>query len=104
MAAGIRKVLGNARVAGILGVHPRTLERRALKTRPKNPLQAQREEKLDRVWQELLKVYKPETAERWLDSEVPALGGRRPIDVMAEDGGLDRVLETVGRMTWGIPE
>ncbi len=102
--AGIRQVLGTARVAGILGVHPRTLERRAARTRPKNPLQAQREEKLERIWQALLTVYNPENAERWLESFVPALGGRRPIEVMAEDGGLDRVLETVGRMAWGIPE
>jgi uncharacterized protein (DUF2384 family) len=31
------------------------------------------------------------------------LDNRRPVEVMTEDGGLDRVLETVGRMSWGIP-
>jgi len=35
---------------------------------------------------------------------VPVLQDRRPRDVMAEDGGLDRVLEVVGRMSWGTPD
>jgi len=31
-----------------------------------------------------------------------ALQNRDPLDVMAEDGGLDRVLDVIGRMNWGI--
>lgn len=98
------QVLGRSVVAQILGVHPRTLSRREA-----GPVQAQsvilekREEKLLQVWENLLKVYRPENAAKWLRSEVPALGRRTPIDVMREDGGLERVLDTVIRMSWGVP-
>ncbi|MBV8903624.1 MAG: DUF2384 domain-containing protein [Acidobacteriia bacterium] len=34
---------------------------------------------------------------------MPVLENRRPVDVMAEEGGLDRIREVVGRMSWGIP-
>jgi putative toxin-antitoxin system antitoxin component (TIGR02293 family) len=67
------------------------------------PLEAQREEKLYRIWQELTALFTPENAIFWLNRPVPVLENRRPVEVMAEDGGLDRVLEVVGRMSWGIP-
>lgn len=99
----IEDLLGTARIAAILGVHPRTVERRRAATRRLSALGAQRQEKLHRIWQELLEIYQPENAVRWLESPVPVLEDRRPLDVMAEDGGLDRVLQLVGRMSWGIP-
>jgi putative toxin-antitoxin system antitoxin component (TIGR02293 family) len=100
----VEEALGVAEVARILGVHPRTIERRrgSKKTTPR-PLEAQREEKLDRVWRELMTLFTPENAIYWLKHPVPVLEDRRPVEVMAEDGGLDRVLEVVGRMSWGIP-
>jgi putative toxin-antitoxin system antitoxin component (TIGR02293 family) len=67
------------------------------------PLEAQREEKLRRIWRELTVLFTRENAIYWLRHPVPALEYRQPIDVMAEDGGLDRVLDVVGRMSWGIP-
>jgi len=99
----IEELLGAVQTARILGVHPRTVERRRTALRKVAPLTAQRKEKLHRVWVSLLKLYKPENALLWLRSEVPVLGYRAPLDVMAEDGGLDRVLDVVGRMSWGIP-
>src|SRR5207245_679201 len=68
-----------------------------------SPLETQRKEKLHRIWKQLLEIYNPENALLWLESSVPVLGYRRPVDIMAEDGGLDRVLDVVGRMSWGIP-
>jgi uncharacterized protein (DUF2384 family) len=38
-----------------------------------------------------------------VEHPVPVLDNRMPVEVMAEDGGLDRVLDVVGRMSWGIP-
>jgi putative toxin-antitoxin system antitoxin component (TIGR02293 family) len=99
----IEDVLGTAEVARILGVHPRTVERRRTAARKPGPLQAQRIEKLHRIWKQLLAIYTPENASRWLHSSVPALGDRLPLDIMKEDGGLDRVLDIVVRMSWGIP-
>ena len=99
----IEAVLGTAETARILGVHPRTLERRRKAVRHPSLLETQRTAKLHQIWSQLLDLYTPENAEKWLRSSVPALGSRRPLDVMAEDGGLDRVLDTLARMSWGIP-
>ena len=99
----IEDALGLAEVAHILGVHPRTIERRRGTRKAPRPLEAQREEKLYRIWRELTSLFTAENAIYWLKHPVPVLENRRPVEVMAEDGGLDRVLEVVGRMSWGIP-
>jgi putative toxin-antitoxin system antitoxin component (TIGR02293 family) len=99
----IEDALGLAEVAHILGVHPRTIERRREAPKAPRPLEAQRAEKLHRIWSELIGLFTPENAIYWLKHPVPVLENRRPVEVMAEDGGLDRVLEVVGRMSWGIP-
>lgn len=90
-------------MAHILGVHPRTVERRRATRKSPRPLEAQREEKLHRIWRELTDLFTTENAIYWLTHPVPALEDRRPLELMAEEGGLDRVLETIGRMGWGIP-
>lgn len=99
----VENALGLTEVAQILGVHPRTIERRRGMHKAPRPLEAQREEKLHRIWSELTGLFTPENAVYWLKHPVPVLENRRPIEVMAEDGGLDRVLEVIGRMSWGIP-
>lgn len=98
----VEDALGVAEVANILGVHPRTIERRRGLRKAPRPLEAQREEKLHRIWSELLALFTHENAIYWLKHPLPALENRRPMEVMAEDGGLDRVLDVVGRMSWGI--
>jgi putative toxin-antitoxin system antitoxin component (TIGR02293 family) len=102
-ALSVEEALGVAEVAHILGVHPRTIERRRATRKAPRPLEAQREEKLHRIWRELTALFTPENAIYWLKHPLPVLEDRRPIEVMAEDGGLDRVLDVVGRMSWGIP-
>lgn len=102
-ALSVEDALGVAEVAHILGVHPRTIERRRGTRKAPRPLEAQREEKLHRIWEGLTGLFTAENALYWLRHPVPVLENRRPVDVMAEDGGLDRVLEVVGRMSWGIP-
>ncbi|HSU62117.1 MAG TPA: antitoxin Xre/MbcA/ParS toxin-binding domain-containing protein [Bryobacteraceae bacterium] len=99
----VEEALGITEIARILGVHPRTIERRRGARTPSRPLEAQREEKLDRIWHELTALFSPENAIVWLKCPLPVLENRRPIEVMAEDGGLDRVLGVIGRMSWGIP-
>jgi putative toxin-antitoxin system antitoxin component (TIGR02293 family) len=99
----VEEALGLAEVARILGVHPRTIERRRGVRKSPRPLEVQREEKLHRIWRELTALFTTENAIYWLKHPVPVLENRRPIEVMAEDGGLDRVLDVVGRMSWGIP-
>ena len=99
----VEDALGVIEVARILGVHPRTIERRRAMRKTPKPLEAQREEKLHRIWRELTGLFTTENAIYWLHHPVPVLEDRRPVEIMAEDGGLDRVLEVVGRMSWGIP-
>ena len=99
----VEEALGVAEVAHILGVHPRTIERRRGVRKTPRPLEAQREEKLHRIWRELTRLFTVENAIYWLKHPVPVLEDRRPVEVMSEDGGLDRVLDVIGRMSWGIP-
>jgi putative toxin-antitoxin system antitoxin component (TIGR02293 family) len=99
----VEEALGVAEVARILGVHQRTVERRRGARKVPRPLDAQLEEKLHRIWRELIGLFTTENAIYWLTHPVPALEDRRPVELMAEDGGLDRVLESIGRMSWGIP-
>ena len=99
----VEEALGIARVAALLGVHPRTVERRHMSGKKLRPLEAQREAKLRRIWKELVDLFTTENAVRWLEGPVPVLEGRRPLDVMAEEGGLDRILDVIGRMSWGLP-
>jgi|HubBroStandDraft_6_1064221.scaffolds.fasta_scaffold1582986_2 putative toxin-antitoxin system antitoxin component (TIGR02293 family) len=102
-APTVEEALGVAEVARILGVHPRTVERHRVARKAPRPLEAQREEKLHRIWRELIGLFTEENAIYWLTHPVPVLEDRRPVELMAEDGGLDRVLEAIGRMSWGIP-
>jgi uncharacterized protein (DUF2384 family) len=37
----------------------------------------------------------------WISAPVPALGGRRPVDVLAEPGGLELVRTVLTRMQSG---
>lgn len=37
-----------------------------------------------------MKLKSAEKAELWMRSRLPALGGRRPLDVCVEDGGMER--------------
>ena len=99
----VEEVLGASQVAEILGVHPRTVHRRRADRPRLRPLEAQREEKIRRIWSGLLELFTADNAVRWLTTPLPVLGDRRPVEVMAEDGGLDRVRDVIGRMSWGLP-
>ena len=69
----VEEALGVAEVAHILGVHPRTIERRRGVRRAPRPLEAQREEKLHRIWRELTRLFTVENAIYWLKHPVPGL-------------------------------
>jgi putative toxin-antitoxin system antitoxin component (TIGR02293 family) len=40
--------------------------------------------------------------DEWLNRRIPALGGRRPIDLMATAEGCKLVLDTLGRIEHGV--
>jgi putative toxin-antitoxin system antitoxin component (TIGR02293 family) len=98
----LEEALGKVQLAQILGVHPRTIERRKTGAKRLPRLQAERQQKVERIWRQLLEIFEPPQAVSWLRSPVPVIDYRRPLDVMAEEGGLDRILDVVGRMSWGV--
>jgi uncharacterized protein (DUF2384 family) len=85
----VEKALGPDEVARIAGT---------------GPLGGARLETLRCIWEGLLDTYNPQQAAVWMKTAAPALGNRRPVDIMREPDGLDRVLELVTRLAWGLPE
>lgn len=60
-------------------------------------------ERTDVALKRLLEVFGDEASARgWLYFKVPALGFKRPIDVMREEGGVEKVLQVLGRIEHGI--
>ncbi|HUS05617.1 MAG TPA: antitoxin Xre/MbcA/ParS toxin-binding domain-containing protein [Bryobacteraceae bacterium] len=98
----VTEALGSSVVAGILGVHARTLQRRRVSAHGPRPLEIQRAEKLGRIWSGLTRLFTKEDALLWLRIANPVLANRPPLDVMTDDGGLDRVLDVIGQLEWGI--
>jgi hypothetical protein len=47
-----------------------------------DPVNAERLDLLELALSALLRLYEPETAERWLDGLNPHLGNRRPLDLI----------------------
>jgi putative toxin-antitoxin system antitoxin component (TIGR02293 family) len=99
----IEDELSTSELARILGILPGTLERRRKTGGASRSLESQREQKFHRIWKELTLLFTPADAVRWLKTPSPVLDHSSPIEIMAEDGGLDRVLDMVGRMSSGIP-
>jgi uncharacterized protein (DUF2384 family) len=60
-ALTVEEALGAAGVARILGMHRRTVERRRGTRKTPRPLEAQREEKLHRIWRELTALFTTES-------------------------------------------
>ena len=58
----VEEALGVSEIAHILGVHPRTIERRRIPRKAPGPLEAQREEKLHLIWKELTDLFTPQNA------------------------------------------
>ena len=59
---------------------------------------------IDRVFtraSEVLGSY--ENAVGWLTATLPALGGKRPIDLLNSDAGIKTVLNVLGQIERGIP-
>ncbi len=40
--------------------------------------------------------------DRWLHSEIPALGGIRPVTLLETETGRQQVRDILGRIEWGI--
>lgn len=69
------------RLADTLGVDPAQVSR-WIRGRGIDPANAERLDLLELAMSSLVRLYEPETVERWLAGSNPHLRGRRPIDVI----------------------
>jgi transcriptional regulator with XRE-family HTH domain len=86
--------LGSQRtLADALGVSPAQVSRWT-RGQGLDPANAERLDLLELAMSSLLRLYEPETAERWLHGANPHLGNRRPIDLIR----LGRAVELVAAL------
>jgi hypothetical protein len=78
------------RLADTLGVDPAQVSR-WMHGQGIDPGNAERLDLLELAMASLLRLYEPETAERWLAGSNPHLRGRRPLDVIRA-GGTEELL------------
>jgi transcriptional regulator with XRE-family HTH domain len=81
------------RLAELLGVNPSRITRWR-RGEGIDELNAGRLDLLELVMANLLRLYQPEAAERWLLGVNPALGGRRPVDLIRR-GAASELLDAI---------
>jgi len=81
------------RLAELLGVNPSRVTRWR-RGEGIDELNAGRVDLLELVMANLLRLYQPEAAERWLLGANPALGGRRPVDLIRR-GAASELLDAI---------
>lgn len=81
----------------------RTLSRRKEHHEQLSPAESDRALRLERISQQADRVFgSHEKAQRWLRSEIIALDGARPIDLLASETGAHVVSEELIRIDYGI--
>jgi putative toxin-antitoxin system antitoxin component (TIGR02293 family) len=81
----------------------RTLARRRENGELLSPVESDRVQRLERIWAHGVRVFaNPEKFARWLRSEIIALDGARPIDLLASETGAQIVDEELGRIDYGM--
>ena len=97
-------VLGVDQLYGVLGINPRTMQRRAAgssKTLDSNA--SDRALRLVSITDQAIEVFgSQEAAERWLSSPAMGLDQRKPIDLLQSSGGTDMVKTLLTRMDYGV--
>ena len=87
-------------LAAALGADESTLHRwRSGESTPRT-IFLSRMEALREFQQELVEVVTPEAARAWLSTAVPALNGRRPVDLL-EEGRIEPLTRLLMRMNLG---
>jgi transcriptional regulator with XRE-family HTH domain len=88
-------------IAAALGADESTLHRwRAGESEPRQ-VYVRRLEALKELQDELLDAMRPAGARAWLNVAVPALNGRRPLDLLME-GNIEQVTRVVMRLNLGM--
>lgn len=88
-------------IAAALGANESTLHRWRMGESEPRPMALKRLEALRELQDELLEALRPEAARTWLHTNVPSLGGRRPVDLLME-GNIEHVTRVVMRLNLGM--
>ena len=97
-------IIGEAQLYGVLGITPRTMQRRAAsahKTLDSNA--SDRALRLLSVTRQAIDVLgSQEAAERWLSTPATGLDQRKPIDLLQSSEGTELVKTLLTRMDFGV--
>lgn len=101
----LQKKLGvnNREMSQLVGMSESTLQRRYRTDRRLSEIESQTVLQLAELWSQGMEVFEDENDLRtWLQSEVPALGERTPITLLATPLGRFHVQEVLLRLEWSI--
>ena len=93
--------VGKEALARTLNINPQTLRKR--KSRVLSPNEAEKSLRVARVFAMATEVLGSEDkARRWLNDEIPALSGKRPLDLLDTDLGAAQVTNLLQAIKWGV--
>ena len=93
--------VGKEALAGKLNINAQTLRKR--KSRVLSPDEAEKSLRVARVFNFATEVLGSEDdAREWLNAVIPALGGKRPLDLLDTDVGAQQVTNLLGCIKWDL--
>jgi putative toxin-antitoxin system antitoxin component (TIGR02293 family) len=93
--------LGKEALADKLNIKAQTLRKR--KSQILSPEEAEKSLRVARVFKFAAEVLESEDEARyWLNEQLPALGGKRPIDLLDTDLGAQEVTNLLGCIKWDL--
>ncbi len=93
--------VGKEALARKLNINPQTLRKR--KSRVLSADEAEKSLRAARVFAFATEVLGSEDEARyWLNQQIPALGGKRPLDLLDTDVGAHEVTNLLGGIKWGM--
>ena len=95
--------INNREMSELVGMSESTLQRRYRSGKRLSELESQTVLQLAELWSQGMEVFADDADLRsWLHSEIPALGGRKPMSLLATPLGRFHVQEVLLRLEWGI--
>lgn len=93
--------VGKEALARKLNINPQTLRKR--KSRKLSAAEAEKSLRAARVFAFATEALGSENDARyWLNQSIPALGGKRPLDLLDTDVGTREVTNLLGGIKWGM--
>ncbi len=93
--------VGKEALARKLNISAQTLRKR--KSRILSPEEAEKSLRVARIFAMASEVLGSEDkARHWVNDQIPALGGKRPLDLLDTDVGAQEVTNLLGCIKWGM--